>query len=286
MGNTVQKLRSIAWRIARRFPPGRRLIQYAGRRRAQAPQFQDLYSKEMPSPVTPFNIFKGTWNSAIPGFPTGESALFDDFRVRWLEGQYGSFAGKRVLELGPLEGGHTYMLEQAKAQVTAIEANQRAFLKCLIVKNAFQLKSEFLYGDFRPYLAAAKAGEFDFVLAIGVLYHMTEPVKLLHDIARVTDAFGLWTHYYDVDRFKTDVRFSSQPVLQTVDGTAVEVYQQHYLSSLTSSRFIGGSEPTSCWLTKAALLGYLKQLGFQVEVGDDNPDHPHGPCILLFARRQ
>ena len=177
------------------------------------------------------------------------------------------------------------MLEQAGAQVTAIEANQRAFLKCLIVKNAFQLKSEFLYGDFRPYLANSQSKQFDFALAIGVLYHMTEPVKLLHDIARSTDAFGLWTHYYDVERFKTDVRFSPQPVMQTVNGKAVEVYEQHYLSSLTSSRFIGGSEPTSFWLTRAALLGYIEELGFQVEVGDDNPDHPHGPCILLFARR-
>ncbi len=34
-----------------------------------------------------------------------------------------------ILELGPLEGAHTYQL-----RILAIEANAEAFLKCLVVK--------------------------------------------------------------------------------------------------------------------------------------------------------
>jgi hypothetical protein len=251
----------------------------------RSPQFHDTYSRDAPSPATPFNIFKNSWSSAVPGFETGSSSLFDDIRIKWLEAQLGSFSGQRVLELGPLEGGHTCMMERAGASVVAIEGNQRAFLKCLIVKDAFHLKSEFLYGDFRPYIETTKSGSFDFILAMGVLYHMLEPLKLLHDVARVTNAFGLWTHYYDTDIIGKTLHFDPKPFLQTVDGNSAEVYRQHYLSSLTAPTFCGGSAPTSCWLTKNGLLQYIERLGFQARVGDDTPHHPNGPSILLFAKR-
>jgi SAM-dependent methyltransferase len=264
---------------------GRRMIQYGGRVWGKSKQFQDLYSREMPTTATPFGIFKDAWSSAVPGFQTGTAELFDDFRIRWLEEQYGSFAGKRVLELGPLEGGHTCMMERSGASVTAIEASQRGFLKCLVVKDAFHLKSEFLYGDFRPYLEAAEPLSFDFVLAVGVLYHMLEPLKLLHDIARVTNSFGLWTHYFDPAICRDDLRFSPNPVRQTVGDISVDAYEQHYLSGLATKQFIGGTEPTSRWMTREGLLASIQALGFEITPGDENLTHQNGPCILLLARR-
>ena len=53
-----------------------------------------------------------------------------------------------MLELGPLEGAHTYMLDRAGAsEVVAIEGNTRAFLKCLITKELLSMPSaRFLVG--------------------------------------------------------------------------------------------------------------------------------------------
>jgi hypothetical protein len=285
MPGSWNKYRTAAMKTAATLPGVRRIAQLGGKLWGQSPQFRDVYTRDAPSPSTPFNIFKDAWSSAVPGFESGSATLFDDARIKWLETQLGSYSGRRVLELGPLEGGHTYMMERAGANVIAIEANQRAFLKCLIVKDALHLKSEFLYGDFRPYLETAAPGRFDFVLAVGVLYHMLEPLKLLHDITRVTDAFGLWTHYYDRDIMRDKLRFDSQPVIQTVEGKSAEVYKQYYLSSGGTAKFCGGTEPTSCWVAKDGLLQYVKSLGFEVQVGEDNPQHPNGPSILLFARR-
>ena len=285
MDSFRQKLQSAVKQTAVKLPVVRGLVQLRGRRLGNSQQFRDLYSHEMPSAATPFHIFPDGWSSAVPGFATGKSELFEDFRIKWLEEHLGSFQGKRVLELGPLEGGHTFMMERAGAKVVAIEANQRAFLKCLIVKNALDLKSEFLFGDFRPYLETTGPGSFDFVLAVGVLYHMLEPLKLLHDIAAVTDAFGIWTHYYDPQVLRGKVHFNPTPVTQSFAGKSVEAYEQHYLSSVAAKQFIGGSAPTSRWLTRAALLGFIDHLGFDVEVGDENPNHPNGPCILLYAQR-
>lgn len=85
-----------------------------------------------------------------------------------------------VLELGPLEAGHTYMLEKMGARsIVAVEANSRAYLKCLIVKELFELKrAKFLLGDFVAYLKN-NTRHFDLCLASGVLYHMQNPAELL-----------------------------------------------------------------------------------------------------------
>jgi SAM-dependent methyltransferase len=263
------------------------MVQFGGRLWGRSPQFRDLYSREFPSPAAAFDIFRKEWASAVPGFETGKSLLFDDARLHWLEAQVGSFQNKRVLELGPLEGGQTWMMERGGADVLAIEANQRAFLKCLVVKNALHMRAEFLYGDFRRYLETAQRGSFDLVTAVGVLYHMTEPVKLLYDIARVTDTFAVWTHYYDRDKLgSNDLRFDPKPRIQTVEGRSVRVFQQNYLLSVTHPGFCGGSAPISFWLTKDGLLEYVESLGFEVTIGGEDPDHQSGPSILFLAKRR
>src|SRR6185437_1981184 len=162
---TLMSLKHTAKRVGSSHPLLRRAIQVGGRLLARSPKFQDLYSNEVPCEQTAFDIFSGEWSSAVPGFQTGTNPLFNDTRIHWLREQLGSLGGKRILELGPLEGGQSWMMEQAGAQVTAIEANERAFLKCLIVKNALNMKAKFLHGDFRPYLASAEES-FDLVTAI------------------------------------------------------------------------------------------------------------------------
>lgn len=278
-------LRATAMHTAARLPGLRGMVQFGGKHWGRSQQFRDVYSRESPTASTPFSIFRNAWSSAVPGFETGQTPLFDDARIKWFESQLGSFQGKRILELGPLEGGHTSMMERRGARVVAIEANQRAFLKCLIVKNALQLNSEFLFGDFRPYLERGDIGQFDFVVAVGVLYHMLEPLKLLHDIAAVTNSFGLWTHYYEPAIVGARLQFNPNPITQEVAGVSAEVYEQHYLLSVARPGFCGGSEPTSRWLTKNGLMQSVMHLGFELEIGEDNPHHPNGPSILLFAKR-
>lgn len=281
----LSRLRDAAVKTAGSLALVRPLIQRVGNLWGRSAQFRDLYSKDAPTHATAFEIFQHEWSSAVPGFETGKSKLFEDDRVRWLESQLGSFQGKRVLELGPLEGGHTTMMERGGAEIVSIEANQRGFLKCLVVKNALNLKTEFLYGDFSRYLESAPPRSFDFVLASGVLYHMNEPLKLLHEVARVGDAFGVWTHYYDASILGATPRFDPHPQFHVLDGKTVEVYRQNYLFSVTARGFCGGSAPTSYWLTRDGLLDYVQSLGFEVRVGAEDLRHPGGPCILFFAKR-
>ena len=162
----------------------------------------DHYVTSAPGPQNALNIFEGQWTSQLPhggqGLTAGSTPLFEDPRVTWAIERLGGVQDRTVLELGPLEGGHSYMLENAGARsVLAMESNTNAFLRCLIVKEILCMKKvRFLCGDFRQFLSSNEQ-HFDVVFASGVLYHMTNPVRLLFDISRSCRKVFLWTHYYD-----------------------------------------------------------------------------------------
>lgn len=140
------------------------------------------FSLEAPSPKTAIDIFAGEWSSDLPppydGLTGGNVPLFDDGRIRWGNDQFGGFRGMRVLELGPLEGDHTFLLDRlGVAETVAVEANRRAFLRCLLVKELLGIPSaKSLCGDFMRFLLiAAERGErWDACVAVGVLYHQCD----------------------------------------------------------------------------------------------------------------
>ncbi len=260
----------------------------AERNPPEATSTLDVYVSSPPSREAAFRIFDGQWSCSVPGYGLGAVPQFDDDSIRWLEQQCGGFKGKRILELGSLEGGHTYMLSQAgAASITSIEANTNAFLKCLIVQNALKFKADFMLGDFRPYLDTC-TDTYDLLLASGVLYHMREPVKLLQDMAKVSGSIYIWTHYYDpgviLKREDLKMKFDREPRVQHFGSREVVSYKQSYLNALQWRGFCGGSAPTSYWMTKESILGVLSDLGLQVAIGRDF-QHPNGPVLLLFASR-
>lgn len=254
----------------------------------------DSYITAAPSEENAISIFHGEWSSRLPrpldSLGAGAIPLFEDHRVTWAIEQLGGVAGKNVLELGPLEGGHTYMLEQhGAASILAIEANTRAFLKCLIVKELLSLqRARFLCGDFRKFLPA-EPGVFDAVFACGVLYHMTEPVRLLRDIARTAPQLFLWTHYYDAKVA------AEKPTVQAhlgsvepgeLDGFRYEQVRYDYAASLNWMGFCGGAAPVSAWLSRETILAALDHFGYRsIRIEFEAPDHPNGPSFALVAGR-
>ena len=139
----------------------------------------DGYVELIPTDQNALDIFKGEWSSRLPGIwkelNAGTIPLFEDPRILWAADQLGGFGNQRVLELGPLEAGHSYMLETLGADtVIAVEANKRAYLKCLIIKEILNLKRcRFELGDCVTFLRENQTA-FDVCLASGVLYHMRE----------------------------------------------------------------------------------------------------------------
>lgn len=249
-----------------------------------------LYSQDYPSRDNAFKLFEGEWTSSVPGFRTGPIDLFSDGRIDWLVQQCGGLSGKRVLELGPLEAGHTYMLAKAGAgRIVSIEANRQAFLRCLVVQSALNFDAEFLLGDFRPYLKETEE-RFDILLASGVLYHMTDPEEILVDMARVAPRLGIWTHYFDRAVLERSPplweKFDPKPTIKRVGGRDIRKYGQRYLKALNWKGFCGAGAVGSHWLEREDITGILEDLGFSITIAVDDPGHVHGPSFLFYAERK
>jgi hypothetical protein len=254
----------------------------------------DSHTVEAPSPQAALDIFKGEFVSAMPAahpeLEAGSVPLFEDQRISWLAGKV-DIDGLEVLELGPLEGGHSYMLQNSGAKrVTAIESNSRAYLKCLVTKEIFNLdRVDLLYGNFVEYLRQ-RPRRFDLCVASGVLYHMHNPVELIALIADATDRVFFWTHYYDDAVISKDptvrARFSqAEPVRH--DGLTYRVQRYDYgTEALSSQTFCGGSAASSCWMEREDILSCLGHYGFSdVEIAFDHADHQNGPSFALLAQR-
>jgi Protein of unknown function (DUF1698) len=255
----------------------------------------DAYVQNAPSSQNVLDLFKGEWSSQLPTYlelvtQPGTAGLFEDSRVVWAEEVLGSFAGWNILELGPLEGGHSYMFQKKGAsKITSIEANTRAFLKCLCIKEILGLnRVSFKLGDFMPFLRS-DSEQYDMVFASGVLYHMEEPVELIKLISKVSDKVLLWTQYYDgnIISQKESLADKFSPVdTFGYDGAFYEFSTQAYKEALDWSGFCGGPKPVSKWLTRDSILRALKRYGFtDIQINFDSPDAQNGPAFAICAKK-
>lgn len=247
------------------------------------------YNQEIPHPQQMVHLFEGEWMSSFPppfqDLKGGIYPLFQDYRLEWGMQQLDGANHKTIVELGPLEGGHSYMMQKAgAASIIAIEANPRAYLKCLLVQQIMKLdKVNFLFGDFNAYLHATSE-KFDLCIASGVLYHMKNPIELLALIAQKCQELYLWTQYYDSKICKKS-KFSA-PYQVEVQGFKHTLYPFNYGASRFWSTFIGGPAKTSCWLSRQDILDALSHFGFSdIQINFEEVNPLHGPCFSLVAKK-
>lgn len=253
----------------------------------------DFSVRTAPSVKTALDIFAGEWNSKLPGEPgLYVQGLFDTFNapsVAWGVPTLGGVEGKQVLDLGPLEGGNSYMLSNmGAASVTAVEANSRAFLRCLVIKEIYSLdRVHFLCGDCSEYLRTC-GRQFDLCVANGILYHMQNPVELLTLLARASSHLLICTHYYAEDVIKVGPiahKFSSHSPY-VFEGFRHTLHRYEYQTARETIGFSGGTAPHSHWLSRQDILDCLKHLGFrEITVNFEDPTYKFGPAFTVAARK-
>ncbi len=253
------------------------------------------YCREAPSEQNMLDILGGSWVSALPeakGLRAGATAHYEiDRRVGWANSALpNGLKGMSVLELGPLEAYHTYLLQQfGTAQITSVEANNLSFLKCLIVKELLHLDASFLYGDCTKYLETVDK-RFDLAWVSGLLYHHTDPLYLLDLLQNVTDTLFIHTHYFVPEVILSNpafARFFDPSRNMTVErrGYRAEYFHRNYLEE-RSGVFSGGPDDFSYWLKQEDIFGFLRAAGFtSITIGKDHPHNPNGPAMYFLARR-
>lgn len=242
-------------------------------------RFKSKFFMGAPTVDATFKIFDGSWKYDYD--TSNPESIYNqiktDPRPHWCAEVFGSLEGRSVVELGPADGYHTAALERLGANVTAIEGNVDAFLRCLILKNALGLKSQFLIGDFTKAFGAKFNHKWDVIYACGVLYHLLDPVQFLFDCAESTDNLFLWTHYFDADlvaqvNYETKGFASRSRTTVNRYGSSYTYFEKSYdLSHVELLGYIGGLNATASWLSRDDLLRAIEHAGFKIQKVVEDP---------------
>jgi hypothetical protein len=210
--------------------------------------------------VTKFNIDGtdyGGWFDAM-----------NDIRIRWFS-EYFTHA-RTVLELGSLEGGHTFALSQRPrvARVLALEARADNIARARFVQALLGInRAEFVEANLES-AQLTKYGRFDAILCSGLLYHLPQPWQLLAQFPDISPNLFLSTHYMADDDANV-----------TVNGLRGARWDEGKVLGPLS-----GLSRKSFWPTLGSLIKLLTINGYKtVHIFENNLDHPNGRVVNLAA---
>jgi len=218
-------------------------------------------SKSEPGSINGFAISDLSWEHFILSGDHLVANRETDKMISTIEDLSGGLNGMSVLELGPYEGYYSIALEaKGIKENLSIEANAANFLKCLVVKNHYDLiKTRYMLGDLNCYLKESTK-KYDFVLASGILYHLFDPYEALENIISKTDRIGICTTYYHPEiqgfKFTGNTREVNFPGLEPLN-----------LHERFNPRVIPGKKhgvENAAWMFEVDdLLHYLEYRGFE-----------------------
>ena len=193
---------------------------------------------------------RGPWITqfVIEGVTTGgDYQVTNDRRVQQFLERFPKV--RTILELGSLEGGHTFALARHDGveRVLAVEArasniDKAKFIGSLIGVSNVQFKQANL-----EQLQLVSLGCFDAIFCCGLLYHLPEPWKLISQAALVAPHLFVWTVYANENEATTEI-----------DGLHAREHMEGGLNEPLS-----GLSPKSIWLTLPSLLELLKRSGYR-----------------------
>jgi phospholipid N-methyltransferase len=231
-----------------------------------------------------FDIIGGwTTQFEINGKLIGGTAMWQTSPyLPWQIEMIGGFEGKRILELGPLEGAHTKtMINNGAREVIAVEGLSDCFLKCLIVKEAFHLdKARFIFGNFCNYVEDYKGEKFDLVFASGVLYHQINPAKLIHDLSKITDIVVVWS------QVANEIHPCKEEGFVITGGMKYTGKSMHWGDlRLRSEEYCASLGEEAFWMYADEMRRCFKDAGFVNIIEKTIDPTPHGDCLLFIAKK-
>lgn len=196
-----------------------------------------------------------------------------DSRIELFDQRF-DLSDKHVLEIGCFEGVHTVALCARARQVTAIDSRVENVVKTIVRAAFFDENPRVLTLDLEGPPADGALLQADLCHHVGVLYHLTDPVRHLQRLGDwIARGLLLDTHY-------------------ALPGDAAEHYTvdsrtygfRRFRESGRADAF-SGMRHHSKWLLLDDIVGLLQTTGFdEVEVVEEREER-NGPRALLFAER-
>jgi SAM-dependent methyltransferase len=168
------------------------------------------------------------------------------------------FVGKRIVDLGCLEGGYAVELARAGFDTLGVEVRQSNFENCQLVKAATNLPNlAFTCDDVHN---LGNYGMFDATFCCGLLYHLDEPRKFIELMARLSRRVAIIdTHVADA---QPNGVFALSDITQN-DGLAGRWFGEFEDDDHRhQDKWSAWSNRKSFWVMKRDLIEALRQAGF------------------------
>jgi SAM-dependent methyltransferase len=185
-----------------------------------------------------------------------------------LDQMRGGLEGKRVLDLGCLEGGYAVTFARRGArEVVGVEIRDANLERCRFLAQRLGLANvHFVKADVRA-ISRDELRAFDVVFASGILYHLDDPFDFLLRCSELTtDTLVLDTHIASLHSWGH--RCSPELVTREWHGrsylgrVAVEYERELSPEELETTPWTAYGNPTSFWLTEGSLVTMLRNMGF------------------------
>ena len=185
-----------------------------------------------------------------------------------------NFSGRRIVDIGCLEGYFSIECALQGAEVLGIDGKLLNVRKCEFVRSVLGVeRATFALGDAMT-VTCESSGRFDAVLALGLLYHLDDPYTFLANVAALCTGFavidthvaledqperikgGSWRpHLSELRTFTFDGRrYEGRLFREFPKGTARDVKDLSPTASLENE--------LSVWLTEDSLVRMLHDVGF------------------------
>jgi hypothetical protein len=189
--------------------------------------------------------------------PAGEDAISSHIPRRRYAHQIHDL-DQRVLEIGPLEGHHSIILEKMGVRENiALESRADNLRKCNRIKDKYRLdRTRFLQHDLeRLYRGEEQeqfSGQFDLVFCLGVLYHVPEPGPALEWFRSQSPTLFLGAHYPENGEGEAEI-YSHRG----------QQYRCRLFTEGGISDPIMGMSPKSVWPFEPDLLALIRDCGYR-----------------------
>lgn len=216
------------------------LLDLEGRIRALDPWFHDLEIHGVrTAPDHPLgNFLRDLWTQVESAFPQ-------------------DMTGKTVLDIGCNAGFYSLQLHARGAQVTGIEHDAHYLEQARFAARELGADIEYLHMD--VYEVDRLGRQFDFVLFMGVLYHLRYPLYALDKVARLPRERLV---------FQSMLRGSAETIPVAEDYPIEErgIFEDSRFPAMyfIENRYAG--DPTNWWVpNRAAMEAMLRSAGLRVE---------------------
>ena len=195
-----------------------------------------------------------------------------DRRIELFDERFG-LGDSHVLEVGCFEGIHTIALCDRAQRVTAVDGRIENVVKTIVRCSMFGRHPTVLTCDLERPEAASQWLRADLCHHVGVLYHLSDPVRHLRQLGTwIGRGLMLDSHYSAPDG--TDDSYD-------VDG---EAFRFKRFGERRADPF-SGMESHAKWLTLEDITGVLRTSGFDAVEIVERREERNGPRALLFAEK-